>query len=122
MSSLDSIRKFEYRPFRMRIGFDVDFEVEGMTLHGSCRDVSDAGIRVEFYGAVVVGSSGVLTLHYLKHYPTSGLSVEAHVAYVEKYQVGLVFLFKTQCQRDLTMDFITTIANLTAAPIVVRFP
>jgi hypothetical protein len=118
MNDLGSIRKFEYRPFRMKIGFDVDFEADDVTLHGVCRDVSDAGIRAEFDGFVVVGSSGLLTLRH----PTGELTIEAQVAYSEKCQVGLVFLIKTQWQHDLTIDFISTITNLAAASIVVRFP
>jgi hypothetical protein len=118
MTSLESVRKFEYRPFRLKIGFDVDFEAGDVILHGLCRDVSDAGIRVEFDGSAVVGSSGLLILRH----PTGELRLEAHVAYIEKCQVGLVFLFKTQWEREMTSEFITTIANHAAASPVVQFP
>jgi hypothetical protein len=118
MSNLESLRKFEYRPYRLKIGFNVDFQSQDVMLHGICRDFSDAGIRAEFDGFVVVGSSGLLTLRY-----RSGvLSVDSQVAYIEKCQVGLVFIFKTQWQRDVTVDFITTLADCMEAPTVVRFP
>ena len=118
MSSLESLRRFEYRPYRLKIGFDVDFQSQGVMLHGICRDVSDAGIRAEFDGFAVVGSSGLLTLRY-----RSGvLHVDSQVAYIEKCQVGLVFLFKTQWQRDVTVDFITTLADGMEASTIVRFP
>jgi PilZ domain len=118
MSDLESIRKFEYRPFRMKTGFEVDFDSGGKTLHGLCRDVSDSGIRAEFDGSAVIGSSGLLILCH----PTGVLRVEAQVAYVEKFQVGLVFLFKTQWESEMTIEFVTTIADHETLSQVVQFP
>jgi PilZ domain len=118
MTGMESVRKFEYRPFRLKIGFDVDFEAGEVILHGLCRDVSDSGIRVEFDGSMIEGNSGLLILRH----PIGELRLEVQVAYIEKCQVGLVFLFKTQWERDMTIEFITTIANHAAASPVVQFP
>jgi hypothetical protein len=110
MSDLENIRRFEYRPFRVVAGFHVDFDVEGRTVHGLCRDVSDAGIRAKFVGSVVARSSGLITLHH----PTATLKLDAQVAYIENGEAGLVFLFKTPSECEKTMKFIASIADLKA--------
>jgi len=110
MSSLQNIRKFEYRSSRIRAGFSVDFIAEGETFHGLCRDVSDAGIRAKFDGLIAVGSSGLLILRH----PSRVLRLEARVSHVDKGQVGLVFLFKTPAECELTVGFIDEIVKRTA--------
>jgi hypothetical protein len=117
MTDPNSIRKFEYRPCRIATGFDIDFVAEGETLHGVCRDVSNAGIRATFDGSVAVGSSGLLILRH----PTGVFELQAQVAYIGKRQVGLVFLFNTPWERQRTIEYITSIANHAAASLVVRF-
>jgi len=102
----------------MRIGFEVDFVSGGNTLKGLCRDVSDTGIRAEFEGSVDLASSGLLILCH----PTGVLRIQAQVAYVEKCQVGLLFLFKTQWEREMTIEFINAIADQTTHSQVVQFP
>jgi PilZ domain len=101
------MRRFEYRHPRTTTGFRVDFVVGGETLHGLCRDISDAGIRAEFDDPVAVGSCGLLTLRH----PTRLLKVEAQVAYIEKYQAGLSFLSQTPEQHAATMELIALITN-----------
>lgn len=72
-----------------------------------CRDVSNAGIRGEFEGPVVVGSDGLLILRP----PFGVLELQARVAYIEKNQVGLLFVFDTPWERTTTLEFIATIAK-----------
>jgi hypothetical protein len=110
MSDLDRIRKFEYRPSRMKSCFEIDFIAEIETFHGICRDISAAGIRAEFDGLVVVGSSGVLILRN----PCGVLTVDARVTYAEKGAVGLVFRFKTPLDRGMATRFITAIEHYNA--------
>jgi hypothetical protein len=117
MSNPDSIRRFEYRPCRAAAGFLVDFVTGEKILHGLCRNVSVAGIRAEFDGSVVIGTSGLLVLRH----PTGVLQLESQVAYIELSQVGLVFLFRTAWEREITTTFIASIANYTADPLVVRY-
>jgi hypothetical protein len=118
MRDLKSIRNFEYRPCRITTGFDVDFVAGGETLHGLCRDVSNAGIRVKLDGTVAVGDSGLLILRH----PTGVLKLEAQVAYIDKCYVGLVFVFKTPWERVTAIEYMAAIASHVAAPMVVRFP
>ena len=118
MNELDSIRRFEYRPCRLKTGFGVDFVAGGETLHGLCRDVGDAGICAEFDGSLAVGASGLLILRH----PAGVLKLEARVAYIEKCQVGLVFLFQTPAECEITSEFIASIANDATAPRLIRFP
>jgi hypothetical protein len=118
MTDLNGIRKFEYRPCRIATGFNVDFEVEGETLYGICRDVSDTGIRVKLDGSVVVGDSGLLTLRH----PLGVIKLEANVAYIDQYHVGLVFVFETNRERAAALDYMSDVANHTAASMVVEFP
>ncbi len=110
MSDPKSARKFEYRPSRKKAGFGVDFLVGQVTFHGICRDFSDAGVRAEFDGNLEIGHAGVLVLRH----PSGLLSIEAQVAYVEKGEAGLVFLFKTPLERTMTTQFISEIANYSA--------
>jgi hypothetical protein len=117
MSNPDHIRRFEYRPCRIAAGFNVDFVMGAKTLHGTCTNVSDAGIRAEFDGSVAVGASGILILRH----PSGVLQLESHVAYIEMSQVGLVFILRTSWEREVTTNFIASIANQTADPLVVRF-
>jgi hypothetical protein len=91
----------------MKAGFDVTFLVGRETVHGICRDLSGTGVRAEFDGQVIVGSSGQLILHH----PSGVLNLEAQVAYIEKNQVGLVFLFKTPSECTLMARLIAAIAN-----------
>ncbi len=118
MSDPESIRKFEYRPSRTATGFDVDFVSGGITLHGLCQDVSDAGIRATLDGPIGVGRSGSLILRH----PTGIFKVEAQIAYIEQGQVGLVFSFKTPLERADAIEFMASIASYAATSQVVRFP
>jgi len=111
MADLESIRKFEYRRCRMKTGFDIDFVTKDEIFHGVCRDVSDAGICAEFEGSAPLGSTGLLTLRH----PSGILKVGAQVAYIEKSQIGLEFVFKTPSESKLTMEFIASIANFAGA-------
>ena len=106
MSDWERVRKFEYRQYRVRSGVSVDFIVGGETLHGVCRDVSDTGIRAEFNGSAVLGSSGLLILHK----PTGVIKLEAYVAYIEKRQVGLSFSFKTPSRHGTIIKFVVSTA------------
>jgi hypothetical protein len=112
------VRRFEYRPCRIAAGFDIDFVSGGETLHGRCRDVSDAGIRATLDGFVDVGASGLLILQH----PTGVLELEAQVAYIDNRQVGLVFLFETPWECALTIEYMASIANREAPFVIVRFP
>jgi hypothetical protein len=107
MSNLQSIRKFEYRLSRTNAGFNVDFIAEGETFHGLCKDISDAGIRAEFDGPMVVGSSGLLILRL----SARTLKLEAKVAYVRNRQAGLVFACETPLELDAAVEFIAAIAR-----------
>jgi hypothetical protein len=118
MTAPNSIRRFEYRPCRIAAGFEIDFVSEGETFRGVCRDVSDAGIRAAFAGSVTVGRCGLLILRH----PAGALELQAQVAYIEKEQVGLVFLFKSPWERAMTIEYMTAITNYAAASLVVRFP
>lgn len=102
MSDVESIRRFQYRHSRHKANFSVEFIVGGQTFHGFCKDVSDAGIRAEFDGSVVVGSSGFLILRK----PSGELRLEAQVTYLEKRQVGLNFLLKTISEHGTLIEFI----------------
>jgi hypothetical protein len=117
LRDLDGIRKFVFREPRMTTGFHVDFVTGGLPLRGLCRDVSDAGIRAEFDDPFIVGDSGLLILRP----PTGVLELRAQVAYIEKRQVGLLFLFETPWERRMTIEFISAIANDTGKPPIVRF-
>jgi hypothetical protein len=109
MSDVDSFRNFQYREPRLKTGFGVDFVVDGELFSGVCRDVSSAGIRGEFEGPVTVGSDGLLILHP----PFGVLELHARVAYIEKRQVGIVFLLETPWERTTTLEFIAAIAKVT---------
>jgi hypothetical protein len=96
-------------------GFHVDFAPAGSPFRGLCRDISEAGVRAEFDDPIIVGDSGLLILRP----PTGVLELRAQVAYIEKRQVGLLFLFETPWQRRMTIEFIASIANHAGmAPIV----
>jgi len=110
MSNFQSIRKFEYRRSRIKGGFNVDFIAEGETFHGLCSDISDAGIRAEFDGPIVVGSSGLLILRH----PARVLKLEARVSHFDKGQAGLIFLFKSPVECGLAVGFIAEMASRTA--------
>ncbi len=107
MADLESIRKFEYRRCRMKTGFDIDFVTNEETFHGTCRDVSDAGVCAEFEGSAPLGCTGLLILRH----PSGVLRVQAQVAYIERSQVGLEFVFKTASESKLTIEFISSIAS-----------
>ena len=72
---------------------------------GFCKDVGQAGIRAEFDDPITVGSSGLLILRP----PAGVLELHAQVAYIEKRQVGLLFLFETSWERRMTIEFIASI-------------
>jgi hypothetical protein len=105
MRAVDMIRTFVYREPRMKTGFQVEFSSGGPQFRGFCRDVSEAGIRAEFDDPITVGSSGLLILRP----PTGVLELRAQVAYIEKRQVGLFFLFQTSWERRMTIEFIASI-------------
>jgi len=116
MRALHGIRRFVYREPRMAVGFHVDFVTEGSSFRGLCRDVSDAGIRAEFDDPLTVGGTGLLILR-----PANGvLKLRAQVAYVEREQVGLLFLFETPWERRMTIEFMTAIGNDGGRPAIVR--
>jgi hypothetical protein len=97
----------------MATGFAVDFAPAGAPCRGLCRDVSDMGIRAEFDDLIEVGSSGLLILRP----PIGVLEIPAQVAYVERRQVGLVFLFQTFWERTMMIEFIAAITKTTSTNI-----
>jgi hypothetical protein len=111
MSDVDSFRSFQYREPRLKTGFRADLVVGTERFLGVCRDVSSAGIRGEFEGPVPVGSDGLLTLRP----PFGVLELHARVAYIEKRQVGIVFLLETPWERTTTLEFIEAITKATGA-------
>lgn len=117
MTDPSNVRKFEYRSCRITAGIDVEFVTAGETIPGTCKDVSEAGIRASLDGSVHVGASGILTLRH----PIGVLAIEAQVAYIERSQVGLTFNFKTTWEREITAEYIASIANLTAPSQIVPF-
>lgn len=117
MSESENIRKFEYRPSRIATGFDVDFVSGESKFLGLCKDVSDTGIRAIFDEPLAVGSTGVLILRH----PAGRLQLQAQVSYVEKRQVGFVFVFNSAWEREMTTGYIASIARDTASTPVVRF-
>lgn len=108
MSGENTMRDFVYRKPRMKTGFQVEFSCEGPPFLGLCKDVSEAGIRAEFDDPIVVGSSGLLILRP----PTGVLELRAQVAYIERRQVGLLFLFQTPWESRMTMEFLADIEKL----------
>jgi hypothetical protein len=118
MSDLKNIRKFEYRPCRIATGFKIDFILEEETIHGLCLGVSVTGIRAALDGPVAVGRSGLLVLRH----PTGELEIESRVAYSEKIHVGLIFLFRSSWESEMTSDYIASIANHVAASQIIQFP
>jgi len=113
MCTLTSFRKFEYRLIRITAAFNVDFIAEGETFHGSCKDVSDTGIRAEFEVPMVVGSSGLLILR-----PSPRIfKIEAKVSHITNRQVGLAFVFETPLELDNAVQFIASIAKWRAGHI-----
>ncbi len=117
MRDLNRIRTFVYRKPRMTTGFHVEFAPGDLRCRGLCRDVSDAGIRAEFDDPLVVGDSGLLILRP----PTGVLELRAQVAYIEKRQVGLLFLFETPWESRTTIEFIAAISDDAGRPPVVRY-
>jgi hypothetical protein len=117
MADQSTIRKFEYRPCRITTSFGIDFVVDESVFRGICRDVSDSGIRATFDSSLTVGSTGRLTLHH----PVGALELEARIACIENHYVGLVFLFKTPWESAKTIDYMASITNYKADPLVVRF-
>ena len=117
MRDLNGIRRFVYREPRTSTGFHVNFIAGGSPFRGLCRDVSDAGIRAEFDDLLTIGGFGLLILRP----PTGVLELRAQVAYIEKRQVGLLFLFETPWERRMTMEFIAAIANNPGTSAIVRF-
>jgi hypothetical protein len=69
-------------------------------------------------GSVAVGDSGVLTLRH----PTGILKVQAHVAYLDKGHVGLVFVFEAPWERTAVIEYIAAIASLEVTSMIVGFP
>lgn len=115
MTNLENVRRFIYRESRLVTAFQVEFIVARSTLRGVCRNVSDAGIRAEFDDPLIVGGSGLLILR-----PPSGiLELQAQVAYIQRRQVGLLFVFANLWERTMTMMFIASIADDTGqAPVI----
>jgi hypothetical protein len=95
----------------------VTFIVTGSAIGGLCRDVSETGIRAEFDDPLAAGDSGLLILRP----PAGVLELRAQVAYIEKRQVGLLFLFETPWERMMTIEFIAAIANDPGTSAIVRF-
>jgi hypothetical protein len=94
----------------------VEFVPGTSPFRGLCRDISDAGIRAEFDAPLIVGDSGLLILR-----PHTGvLELRAQVTYIERREVGLLFLFGTPWERRMTVEFVAAIANDTGTAAFVR--
>jgi hypothetical protein len=118
MSNPSSIRRFEYRHCRITTGFDVDFMTTNETFHGTCKNVSNSGIRATFYDAVATGNSGLLILRH----PIGVLELEAVIIYVEGSQVGFEFIFQTPRECAMTVKYMDSIVDQAASSLIVRFP
>ena len=102
------MRKLEYRRPRRPVSFTVEFLSNGEILRGLCRDVTDAGLRVDFDGRAIIGTSGTLTLRH----PTRVFSIKATIAYLDNAHTVLTFLFDTPQERGTAAQFFTSIAPL----------
>jgi hypothetical protein len=112
------VRDFVYRKPRMATGFQVEFALGSLRAHGFCRDVSSTGIRADFEDDLIEGTCGLLILR-----PRTGvLEIRSQVAYVEKCQVGLLFLFDTQWEQRMTMEFVASILEDKGLPPLPAIP
>ncbi len=104
-----AMRSLEYRKPRTPAVFPIDFTIDGETVPGTCRNVSDTGICGEFHQTLKPGTFGILTLYH----PTHTRKVEARIAHTERTLAGLTFIYDSPQQRGLTTRFM---ASLTTRP------
>jgi len=98
------MRKFEYRPPRLRSNLRVEFLLPDRTLHGWCINISDSGIRVTLDAKAPIGSTGSLILNH----PQCSFTIEAVVSHrqIITGEVGLSFIFHTPQERELARQFL----------------
>ena len=104
---LDSVRKFEYRLFRISAGFAVSFVLDNQIFRGLCKDISDTGIRAEFDGPLLPGAEGSLTLHHR----TGDSKFDARVAHSRSGEVGIEFVFQAPWQHEMAIQAVAAIVN-----------
>ncbi len=103
------MRKFEYRPPRLRSNFTIEFILGDRTLRGHCINASDSGIRATLDGEVPTGSTGLLMLRH----PNRALTIQAVATHLQADEVGLSFIFRSKTQRELTQRFLASATNRT---------
>jgi len=105
------MRRLEYRAPRKTAAFPIEFSTDSGTTQGSCRDVSETGIRAEFDCRSPLGATGVLTLRH----PAHKLTLLARITHAEPSHVGFSFVFAVPEERGAAKRFVALVTEWTGA-------
>lgn len=110
------MRKLEYRHPRKTSIFNIEFLVDGVTIHGVCKDVSEDGVRAGLDRHTAVGTLGLLKLRH----PMRVLTINARLSYLDKAEVGFAFLFEESQEREAATEFVAMLSARPGPPLAFR--
>jgi hypothetical protein len=95
------MRDLLYRLPRFSANFPVDVIVGEIAILGTCKNISNTGMRGDFRHRLPVGTEGILRLNH----PQQRLEVKARVAYVSQLELAFNFLFQSEAEMTKMSDF-----------------
>jgi PilZ domain len=106
------MQKFEYRSPRFTVDFPAQFAVEGLTLTGRCREISQEGMTLEIRQPLPLNSSGMVSLQYREQI----IEIRARVAHVAQTHCGLEFLCEAETERNALAHLIASLTSAQGRP------
>jgi hypothetical protein len=109
------MQKFEYRSPRFNVDIPVQLAIEQAILPGRCKNISNAGIRLELGRRLPLNARGTVILN-CKDRP---LEVGVRVAYSGKTHDGMEFLYSSDSERSAVAHLIASLAGSSNRPSLV---
>lgn len=102
-----AVQSFAYRSPRFALSLPLEFLVEGTSIPGRCRDLSEQGISVLLQQPVLPGTRGRVRLRI----ESCCVEVAAQVAYAELYEAGLHFTFGSLAEQAFVEMLVKVVAR-----------
>jgi len=103
------MQKFNYRVPRYTVDLPVCLRVDGLSITGRCREISQEGMKLEAAQPLPPDYCGVVSLSY----QGVALEIQARLTHTDGEQEGLKFVFASEAERDAVGRLV---ARLSTAP------
>ncbi len=111
------MHKFDYRSPRFAVDLPIEFTVQTTTLLARCIEISNEGMKLELYEPCPLHARGIVSIRHRDGL----LELEARVAHVGDTHGGMVFIYKSDRERNAVAQLIAALSTLPhcATPVLI---